>query len=54
MNKNIALERLSALMDEGYQEIDGDAELERWLTEQGIDWVGYPPEDIIAELQEGD
>ena len=52
MDKNIALELLAALMDEGWQEIDGDEELEGWLTEQGIDWVGYPPEDLIAELQE--
>lgn len=51
MDKEQALNILHRLLDQGEPTIDGEEALEAYLTQQGIDWVDTPPEELILDLR---
>ena len=55
MDKATALGLLSEMLDKGLIDIEGvNDELEEYLTEQGIDWPGKWPDELIGDVMEID
>ena len=51
MDRGLALAQLVEMMELGLGELDGEHEhVERYLTAQGIDWVGVSPDELVDEL----